>query len=277
VDDVGDMVWASDELKAMVEAAQAAGAGLRRHFADLSALGIRAKSGPADLVSIADEEAERTTRAILSKARPGYAFLGEEGGAVGGSGDDAGHTWIVDPLDGTTNFLFGSPLWGVNVALAREGQVVAGVTWLPMLDELYVAEQGKGCWLNGQRIHVSRRGTLIEAVLACGIPFAGKPDHPVFAREMALLSADVAGIRRTGACAVDMAWVAAGRWDAYWERALNAWDMAPGVILVQEAGGMATAVDGSPLDLHGQNVCVSNGAIHPALVDVLERARDGAA
>lgn len=275
MDKVGDMLWASDELKAMVEAAQAAGAGLRRHFAHLSGLGVRAKSGPADLVSIADEEAERITRAILSKARPGYAFLGEEGGAVGGSGGDAGHTWIVDPLDGTTNFLFGSPLWGVNVALAREGQVVAGVTWLPMLDELYVAEQGKGCWLNGHRIHVSARGTLIEAVLACGIPFAGKPDHPLFAREMALLSADVAGIRRTGACAVDMAWVAAGRWDAYWERALNAWDMAPGVILVQEAGGVATAVDGSPLDLHGQNVCVSNGALHPLLVEVLNRARDG--
>ena len=112
-------------------------------------------------------------------------------------------------------------------------------------------------------------------MLACGIPFAGKPDHPVFAREMALLSANVAGIRRTGACAVDMAWVAAGRWDAYWERALNAWDMAPGVILVQEAGGTATAVDGSPLDLHGQNVCVSNGAVHGVLIEALNQARDG--
>ncbi|WP_024867571.1 inositol monophosphatase family protein [Pseudoxanthomonas suwonensis] len=269
------MLQASDELKAMVEAAQAAGAGLKAHFARLSELGVRAKSGPADLVSIADEEAERTTRAILARARPDYAFLGEEGGAV--DGRDAGHTWIVDPLDGTTNFLFGNPLWGVNVALAREGKVVAGVTWLPMIDELYVAEQGKGAWLNGQRIHVSSRGTLIESVLACGIPFAGKPDHPVFAREMALLSAHVAGIRRTGACAVDMAWVAAGRWDAYWERALNAWDMAPGVILVEEAGGVATAVDGTALDLHGQNVCVSNGAVHASLVEVLERARRDAA
>ncbi|MCW5580582.1 MAG: hypothetical protein KIS72_04520, partial [Luteimonas sp.] len=128
------------------------------------------------------------------------------------------------------------------------------------------------CWLNGQRIHVSGRGTLIEAVLACGIPFAGKPDHPVFAREMALLSADVAGIRRTGACAVDMAWVAAGRWVAYWERALNAWDMAPGVILVEEAGGIATSVSGDALDIAAGNVCVSNGAIHAALIDQLNAA-----
>lgn len=268
-----DVLQASDELKAMIQAAQAAGTGLQAHFARLSELGVRAKSGPADLVSIADEEAERTTRAILAQARPDYGFLGEEGGTFGGG--DARHLWIVDPLDGTTNFLFGNPLWGVNVALARDGQVIAGVTWLPMINELYVAEQGKGCWLNGKRIHVSRRGTLIESVLACGIPFAGKPDHPVFAREMALLSANVAGIRRTGACAVDMAWVAAGRWDAYWERALNAWDMAPGVILVQEAGGMATAVDGSPLDLHGQNVCVSNGAVHGVLIEALNQARDG--
>jgi len=265
----------SAELTAMIAAAQAAGAGLQQHFAKLSDLSIRAKSGPADMVSIADEEAERTTRGILAQARPEYSFLGEEGGNVGGG--DTRHSWIVDPLDGTTNFLFGSPLWGVNVALARDNEVIAGVTYLPMLNELYIAEQGKGCWLNGQRIHVSDRGDLITAVLACGIPFAGKPDHPLFAREMALLSAHVAGIRRTGACAVDMAWVAAGRWDAYWERALNAWDMAPGIILVREAGGVATSADGSPLDLHGQNVCVSNGAVQDALMAVLNQARESAA
>ena len=264
------MLDLSDDLKAMIEAAKTAGAGLERHFARLSELTIRSKSGPADMVSVADEEAEQTTRSILARARPSYAFLGEEGGVVGGS-DDA-NQWIVDPLDGTTNFLFACPLWGVNVALAREGRVVAGVTYIPVLNELYVAEQGKGCWLNGQRVQVSKRDRLIESLLACGIPFSGKPDHPVFAREMALLSADVAGIRRTGACAVDMAWVAAGRWDAYWERCLNAWDMGPGIILVQEAGGVATGVDGGPLDLHAGHVCVSNGAIHPALIERLNAA-----
>lgn len=264
------MLHVSDDLKAMIDAARTAGDGLMRHFSQLALLGVRTKTGPADLVSIADEEAERTTRAILGKARPSYAFLGEEGGATSGS-DDA-QMWIVDPLDGTTNFLFGTPLWGVNVALAREGEVVAGVTWLPVLNEMYVAEKGEGAWLNGQRIHVSTRHRLVDSVLACGIPFAGKPDHPVFAREMALLSADVAGIRRTGACSVDMAYVAAGRWDAYWERALNAWDMAPGVILVREAGGVASSVTGAALDVHGGNVCVSNGAIHDALIGRLNQA-----
>lgn len=264
------MLAPSRDLQAMIEAAQAAGAGLLRHFGRLAELGVRSKSGPADLVSIADEEAERTTRALLAQAQPSFGFLGEEGGAFGGS-DDA-QTWIVDPLDGTTNFLFASPLWGVNVALAREGSVVAGVTYLPVLNELYVAEQGKGAWLNGQRLQVSARASLIESVLACGIPFAGKPDHPVFAREMALLTQHVAGIRRTGACAVDMAWVAAGRWDAYWERATNAWDMAPGIVLVQEAGGVASSVTGAALDLHGHNVCVSNGAIHAALLEQLNAA-----
>ena len=267
------MLAASNELKAMIAAAEAAGAGLQIHFGKLTELAIRAKSGPADMVSIADEEAERTTRALLAKAQPSYGFLGEEGGVFDGS-DDA-NTWIVDPLDGTTNFLFGSPLWGVNIALAREGEVVAGVTYLPVINEMYVAEKGKGAWLNGQRMQVSRRTTLIESVLSCGIPFAGKPDHPVFAREMALLSAEVSGIRRTGACAVDMAWVAAGRCDAYWERATNAWDMAPGVLLVQEAGGVATSVTGAALDLHAHNVLVSNGLIQSALVAKLNEALAG--
>ncbi|HET8555052.1 MAG TPA: inositol monophosphatase family protein [Rhodanobacteraceae bacterium] len=264
------MLQPSRDLQAMIEAAQSAGAGLVHRFGQLSEITVRTKSGPADLVSIADEEAERVTRSILSRARPGYGFLGEEGGTVEGS--DAAYTWIVDPLDGTTNFLFGTPLWGVNVALARDGEVVAGVTFLPMLDEMYVAEQGKGTWLNGHRIHVSTRDRLVDSVLGCGIPFAGKPDHPLFAREMALLTENVAGIRRTGACAVDMAWVASGRWDAYWERALCAWDMAPGVILVREAGGMASAATGEALDLHGGQVCVSNGVIHAALLEKLNAA-----
>lgn len=264
------MVQPSRHLLAMLEAAQAAGAGLQKHFAELGSLDVRAKSGPADLVSIADEQAERTVRAMLSRAEPGFGFLGEEDGVFAGS--DAAHTWIVDPLDGTTNYLFGSPLWGVNVALARDGEVVAGVTYLPMLGETYVAEQGQGAWLNGKRLRVSTRATMIEAVLGCGIPFAGKPDHAVFAREMTLLTPQVAGIRRTGACAVDMAWVAAGRWDAYWERATQAWDMAPGIILVREAGGIATSVTGEPLDLHGQNVCVCNAALHPRLVEALNHA-----
>ena len=263
----------SDDVRTMVDAARAAGAGLRARQAQLGELTVRHKSGPADLVSIADEEAEQAVHAVLSAARPDYGFLGEEGGARG-AGE---RQWIVDPLDGTTNFLFGGPLWGVNVALAERGRVIAGVTFLPVLDELYVAEAGRGAWLGGRRLRVSARATLGECVLSCGIPFHGKPDHDVFAREMALLSSRTSGLRRTGACSVDMAFVAAGRWDAYWERALYAWDMAPGVILVQEAGGTATGVDGGPLVLDGGHVLVSNGAVHAALLGELERARRGEA
>src|SRR3546814_6825996 len=194
---------ASPDLMAMMASARAAGDGLKAHFARLSEIAVRSKSGPADLVSIADEEAERSIRRMLSAARPEYGFLGEESGTFEGS--DGGHTWIVDPLDGTTNFLFGSPLWGVNVALARNGRVVAGVTSLPMLDEFYVAELGGGAWCNEQRIHVSARGRLGEAVLACGIPFAGKPHHPLFAGEQARPNEATAGNRRPGTGSVAMA------------------------------------------------------------------------
>ena len=264
------MLSPSDDLKAMITAARAAGDGLQRRFAQLSELTVRAKSGPTDLVSIADEEAEQTTRGLLARARPAYGFLGEEGGSFGGS-DDA-NTWIVDPLDGTTNFLFAAPLWGVNIALQREAEIVAGVTYMPALGEMFVAEKGQGAWLNGQQIRVSKRDALIDAVLSCGIPFNGKPHQAAFAREMALLTPNVAGIRRTGAGAVDMAWVAAGRWDAYWERLTYAWDMAAGVVLVREAGGKATSVTGGPLDIHANNICMTNGFIHDALLERLNTA-----
>lgn len=264
------MMHVSQDLKTMIHAAQVAGDGLLKRFGQLGELDVRIKTGPADLVSVADEEAERTTREILGRAQPSFGFLGEESGVTGGS-DDA-QNWVVDPLDGTTNFLFGTPLWGVNIALVREGEVVAGVTWLPVLREMFAAAKGGGAWLNHEPIHVSTRHRLVDSLLGCGIPFAGKPDHPIFAREMALLSAKCAGIRRTGACSVDMAYVAAGRWDAYWERSLNAWDMGPGIILVREAGGMATSVTGSPLDPYGKNVCVSNGAVHAALMQHLNAA-----
>lgn len=267
------MLQASDELQAMIDAAQVAGKGLMRHFNQLGELQVRTKTGPADLVSIADEEAEHAIRDILGKVRPEFGFVGEEGGRTAGRAQ--ADNWVIDPLDGTTNFLYGTPLWGVNVALVRAGEVVAGVSWLPALGEMYVAEQGGGAWLNGRRIHVSARHRLVDSLVACGIPFAGKPDHPVFAREMALLTTLTAGTRRTGACCVDMAYVAAGRWDAYWERALNAWDMAPGVILVREAGGVATSVTGGTLDVYAGNVCVSNGAIQDALMARLNLALAG--
>jgi myo-inositol-1(or 4)-monophosphatase len=264
----------SVELSVMIEAAQSAATALLAWSRRLCELDVYTKAGPADLVSEADKEAEAIIRATLARAHPEYGVLGEEGGSQSGDGENL---WVIDPLDGTTNFLYGAPLWGVNVALARGGKVEAGVTCLPALGELYVAERGKGASLNGAPIHVSPRSQLDKALLGCGIPFSGKPLHPLFAREMALLTPNVAGIRRTGACAADMAWVAAGRWDAYWERSLRAWDMAPGLILVEEAGGTVTDCNGDAYRLDGDNICVSNGHVHEALVANLRRAHAVAA
>jgi myo-inositol-1(or 4)-monophosphatase len=157
--------------------------------------------------------------------------------------------WIVDPLDGTANFLCGIPLFAVNIALARDGDVIAGVTHLPLLGETFWAERGGGAWLNGRQIKVSERQGLIQAVLGVGIPFAGKPRHEQFLAEMERLTDRVAGIRRLGAGAIDMAWVACGRYDAYWEQSVSAWDMAAGVVIVREAGGLVTGTQGEPLDL----------------------------
>jgi len=256
-------------LDVMIEAARAAGAGLVEDSARIAELQVRTKAGPADMVSIADERAEETVRSILAAAQPDFAFLGEEGGH---SGDAEGPTWIVDPLDGTTNFLVGTPLFGVNIALARGNEVLAGVTYLPAMGELFSAERGKGAFLNGRPIRVSQRETLGQAVLGCGIPFATKPDHDLFVSEMDVLSERVSGIRRTGSAAMDLAYVAAGRWDAYWEQNLQAWDMAAGVCLITEAGGLVTAADGRPLDLHGLTICASNPFIQRALLDALAEA-----
>ncbi|MEQ9316143.1 MAG: inositol monophosphatase family protein [Henriciella sp.] len=257
-------------LSAMIDAARAAGEGLQRHFRSLSDLDVRTKQGPSDLVSIADEEAELMCREMLGAARPDFAFVGEETSASDTAPE--GMAWVVDPLDGTTNFLFGCPLWGVNVALVRDGDVVAGVTLIPEMNELYTATLGGGAKLNGRPIRVSARAQIAEALLACGMPFATKPFLREFAREMEFLPAQVTGLRRTGACAVDMAWVASGRWDAYWERYTNAWDMAPGVLIVSEAGGRASGVNGNPIDIFSNNVCVSNGRIHDELIGVLRMA-----
>jgi myo-inositol-1(or 4)-monophosphatase len=253
----------------MIEAARAAGAGLVADQARLHELVIRSKAGPADMVSQADERAEATVRDMLGREYPAYGFLGEEGGR---SGDPDAPTWIVDPLDGTTNFLVGSPLFGVNIALAQGDDVLAGVTWLPLLGEMFTAEKGKGAQLNGKPMRVSSRPSLDTAVLGCGIPFATKPDHDLFVSEMNVLTDRIAGIRRTGSAAMDLAYVAAGRWDAYWEQSLQPWDLAAGAVLVAEAGGMVTAADGSPLTLEGQTILACNPLIQPDVLAALAEA-----
>ena len=232
---------ASALMNVMIGAARKAGRGLARDFGEVEQLQVSIK-GPANYVSKADLKAEETIYNELSKMRPGYAFLMEERGQVEGS--DSTHRWIVDPLDGTTNFLHGIPLFCTSIALEREGQLVAGVIYNPISDELYTAERGKGAYLNDRRLRVSARRELADAVVATGFPHRGRPNFASFHREIEAVMPEVAGIRRTGAAAIDLAWTAAGRFDAYWERSIDAWDMAAGIILVREAGGLATDFEG---------------------------------
>src|SRR5260370_1137470 len=186
----------------------------------------------------ADPRAEEILYAELAKARPGYSFLGEEGGRR--EGDDKSHCWIVDPLDGTTNFLHGIPQFAISIALERDGVIVAGVIYNPANEELFLAERGKGAFLNDQRLRVAARRRMSEAVVACGMPHIGRGDRALFCREMAAVQEEVAGLRRFGAAALDLAWVAAGRFDAFWERDLSPWDMAARILLSPQAGASST-------------------------------------
>ena len=256
-------------LKVMIDAARKAGRKLARDFGELEELQVSRK-GPADFVSNADLAAEQTLSEELSKARPGYSFLGEEKGLAEGS--DKTHTWIVDPLDGTTNFLHAIPHFAVNVALERDGQVVAAVTHNPVTNDTFWAERGKGAYNNDKRLRVAARRKLEDCVLATGIPFMGKPGHAQFLRELHQVSGRVAGVRRFGSAALDLAWVASGRFDGYWEQDLKPWDVAAGVLLVTEAGGKVTAVDGSPLDVHTPTICAANLELHPLLSGLIKAA-----
>lgn len=254
-------------MAAMLAAARAAGEGLKLDFTNIAGLRVRHKQGLDDMFSEADLRAEQTVREMLSTFRPGYGFLGEEGGLI--PGGDRDNIWIVDPLDGTTNFLIGLPLFAVNIALASRGTVVAGVTHLPLLNETFWAERGQGAYLNGLPIRVSERRDMIEAVLGVGIPFASKPRHEQFAAEMARLTPRVSGIRRLGAGAIDLAYVACGRFDAYWEQSVSAWDIAAGVVIVEEAGGTVTDTLGRPLVLDNGTVLASTPQLHSALVEAI--------
>lgn len=250
-------------LSAMTEAARVAGEGLIADSARVRAeLGVQNKIGP-DFVSQADLRAEATIKAILTEHAPDYAFHGEEGGRVGGENSDL--TWLVDPLDGTTNFLWGAPLFGTCIALARGDEVLAGVINLPVFGEMLWAEQGGGAFMNGKPIRVGDKTRIEDAVIAVGIPHAGKPGHDLFRQEMGRLTRKATGVRRTGSAAVDLAYTACGRWDAYVERIVAAWDIAAGVGIIIEAGGRAIDSNGGPLKLHGGSICA--GA--PALVDPL--------
>ena len=204
----------------------------------------------------------------LTKARPGYGFIGEEGGTREGA--DKSHTWIVDPLDGTTNFLHGIPQFAISIGLQREGTIIAGLIYNPANDELYIAERGKGAFLNDQRLRVAGRRQLDECVIACGLPHIGRGDHELSRREMTEIQTEVAGLRRFGAASLDMAFVAAGRLDGYWERNLQPWDIAAGQIMVREAGGIVSGIDGDDDALKTGNVVCGNEFVHAELVKILK-------
>ncbi len=264
------MIAQSALLKVMSDAARKAARGLNRDFGELAELQV-AKKAPADFVSAADLKAEQVLFEALTKARPGYGFWGEERGLI--EGTDKTHTWIVDPLDGTTNFLHAIPHFAINIALQREGAVVAAVTYNPVSNELFWAEKGKGCYLNDKRLRVAARSRLDEAVLATGIPFLGHGQHARFLKELHQISQRVAGVRRFGSAALDLAWVAAGRFDGFWERDLKAWDLAAGLLLVTEAGGKVTDADGGEAMLEKGSVCAGNLDIHPLLLERLQAAK----
>ncbi|HXI08663.1 MAG: inositol monophosphatase family protein [Bradyrhizobium sp.] len=254
-------------INVMVKAARRAGRSLNRDLGEIENLQVSMK-GPANFVSLADKRAEEMLYADLEKARPGYGFIGEEGGTREGS--DRSHTWIVDPLDGTTNFLHGIPQFAISIGLAREGTVIAGVIYNPASDELFIAERGKGAFLNEQRLRVAGRRKLNECVVACGLPHIGRGDHAQALRELGALQDKVAGFRRFGAASLDLAFVAAGRLDGYWERNLSPWDIAAGLIMVREAGGIVTGIEGHDNALTTGHIVCGNEFVHGELVKILK-------
>ena len=261
-------------INVMVAAARKAARALKRDFGELEKLQVSLK-GPANFVTAADRRAEETLHTELMKGRPGYSFLGEEGGLR--EGTDKSHTWIVDPLDGTTNFLHGIPQFAISIALEREGLVVAGLIYNPANEEMFIAERGKGAFLNDKRIRVAARQRLADAIVACGLPHYGRGDLALARNEIAAAQRAFAGLRRYGAATLDLAWIAAGRLDAYWERDLSPWDLAAGSLLVREAGGFLSDVDGGDAILQKGNVIAGNETMHRELLRLLREAVKAAA
>jgi myo-inositol-1(or 4)-monophosphatase len=256
----------SANLNVMIKAARSAGRSLVKDFQEVENLQVSSKSA-GDFVSRADIAAEKIVRDILVEARPNYGWVGEESDPV--EGKDPTRRWIVDPLDGTTNFLHGLPHWGVSIALEHKGEIVSAVVFDPAKDEMFVAEKGKGARMNEGRLRVSDRTRMIEAVFATGLPFGGRSDLPEAIQDLARLLPITAGVRRWGAAALDLAYVAAGRFDGFWERKLNVWDIAAGLLIVREAGGMAEGVERGTNPLEVGNVLAAAEPIFDSFAKVI--------
>ncbi len=257
-------------INVMDKAARKAGRALNRDFGEVEQLQVSRK-GAADFVSSADLKAERTLREELQHARPDFGFLGEEGGESGKAG--ATSRWIVDPLDGTTNFLHGLPHFSISIAQESKGDIVAGIVYVPLTDQLYWAERNTGAYLNDRRIRVSVRSRLADSVIATGIPFKGIGDHPAYLKTLEPVMAQVAGIRRFGVASLDLAYVAAGRFDGFWEFGLKSWDIAAGIILVREAGGFVTDLSGGATMMETGDILATNSELQSELLKILRDAQ----
>ncbi len=260
------MPYLSPALNVMIAAARKAARGLIRDFGELENLQI-SKKGPADFVTTADTRTERILVEELTKARPGYGFLVEEGGAI--EGRDKSHRFIIDPIDGTTNFMHGIPQFAISIGLEREGQLVSALIFNPVTDEMYLAERGHGAYLNDRRLRVAARQNMSDILVASGAPFMGKDGRDVFLSELNAVVASTAGVRRFGSAALDLAWVASGRFDAFWERNLKPWDVAAGILLVKEAGGVVSDMDGRENMMDSGHIIATNQTLHRPLLDLL--------
>jgi myo-inositol-1(or 4)-monophosphatase len=256
----------------MSEAALKAARGLKRDFGEVEQLQVSVK-GPGDFVSTADLKAEKTLRTELEKGRPGYSFLMEESGAS--PGRDTRHRWIVDPLDGTTNFLHGIPHFAISIALERDGEIVAGLIYQPIGDEMFWAEKGAGAYVNDRRLRVSARRELAQAVIGTGIPFREHGDHPRYLATLGAVMGATSGARRLGVASLDLAYVAAGRFDGFWEFGLQPWDIAAGLIVVREAGGTVSGLTGGD-PLTTGDVIAANDRLYEPLRRLLRGAIDEA-
>jgi len=258
-------------LNIMVTAALKAGRSLKKDFGEVENLQVSVK-GPADFVTNADKAAEKIVHAELSKARPTYGFLMEEGGEIKGS--DGQHRWIIDPLDGTTNFLHGVPLFAVAIALQRGDEIVASVIYNPVTEELFVAEKGGGAWLDDKkRLRVAGRKHLADALVVTGINSRARPSDLLQLRQMMQINPAVSGMRRTGSASTDLAWLAAGRFDAYWEAGLAPWDVAPGWLLLREAGGTMSDFSGGAGSIWNGEVVAGNEEVQRQLLKLVQAVK----
>ena len=262
---------ASANLNVMIQAARKAGRSLMKDFREVENLQVSRK-GPGDFVSRADTRAEEIVREALTFARPNYGWLGEESGET--PGKDPTRRWIVDPLDGTSNFLHGLPHWAISIGLEYKREVISGIIYDPLRDELFFAEKGTGAWMNQTRLRVSGRTRMEDCLFATGAPTSKNNPANHAIRDLAALMPVSGGVRRLGAAALDLAYVAAGRVDGFWQRDLKIWDMAAGIVIVQEAGGFVEAMDPAQTPMEEGKVLAAPPQIFPPLANLLREAKD---